>query len=238
MKIAIIADVHANLIALQAVINALKHHQPAAIYHLGDAISIGPYPAETLDLLLNTPNMHFIMGNHDWWFVDGLPQPQPDWMSAGEVAHQQWTHAQLDPALRETMAQWPFVLERRIAAMSLVFLHYGLRGGGSGFESIIKGATATDYDRMFNAYDADVICFGHTHKFTDLKGTARYINPGSVGCSHDNLARYTLLFCSEGYCNVYHDSVAYDQEAVLREFDARQVPERDFIRQAFFWDRK
>jgi hypothetical protein len=81
-----------------------------AIYHTVDAIGIGPYPAESLDRLLHTPRVRCVMGNHDAWFAYGLPQPQPSWMSEGEVAHQRWVHAALDPALRPVVARWPYVI--------------------------------------------------------------------------------------------------------------------------------
>jgi predicted phosphodiesterase len=100
MKVAVLTDVHANLPALRAVLGQLEQEGFDLLVHLGDAIAIGPFPAECLDLLLNVPNVRCVMGNHDEYFVHGLPQPQPAWMSDGEVEHQHWTHRQMDPALR------------------------------------------------------------------------------------------------------------------------------------------
>src|SRR5262249_47988655 len=100
VRVAVLTDAHGNLPALRAALHAIRQEGCAAVYHPGDAIGIGPYPAETLDLLLDTPNVRFAMGNHDDWFANGLPQPQPAWMSDGCVAHQNWVHSCLDPALR------------------------------------------------------------------------------------------------------------------------------------------
>ena len=105
MRIAVITDVHANLLALEAALHAIQAEGYDALFHTGDAIAIGPYPAECLDLLLSTPNIQFVSGNHETYFVEGLPSPQPAWMSDGEVAHQQWTHAQLDPQMRLVLAE-------------------------------------------------------------------------------------------------------------------------------------
>jgi protein phosphatase len=126
MKIAVITDVHANLPALEAALNAIRRKGCEALFHTGDAIGIGPYPAECLDLLLNTPNTHFVKGNHELWFVDGLPQPQPAWMSDGEVAHQRWTHASLDAKLRSVVADWPMRHEQQFEGVRMTFVHYGL----------------------------------------------------------------------------------------------------------------
>ena len=65
MKIAILTDVHGNLPALQVALRAIRREGADAIFHTGDAIGIGPFPAECLELLLSTSGMNLICGNHD-----------------------------------------------------------------------------------------------------------------------------------------------------------------------------
>ena len=55
MKIAVLTDVHGNLPALQAALSVLRREDADAIFHTGDAIGIGPFPAECLELLLARP---------------------------------------------------------------------------------------------------------------------------------------------------------------------------------------
>ena len=50
MKIAILADVHANLPALRAALADAEQQGCERLYHAGDLIAIGPYPAEVIDL--------------------------------------------------------------------------------------------------------------------------------------------------------------------------------------------
>jgi predicted phosphodiesterase len=76
-KIAVMTDVHANLPALQAALSAIKREGYDLLVHTGDAIAIGPYPAEAVDLLLSIPDSILVMGNHDAWFADGLFDPRP-----------------------------------------------------------------------------------------------------------------------------------------------------------------
>ena len=111
MKIAAFSDVHGNLPALEAALAAIQAEGCEAIYHCGDAFVGGPHPEACLDLLLRTPNLHPLMGNHDAWFADGLREPLPSLMDAGELAHQRWIHAHLDPGLRAVVAEWPYVLQ-------------------------------------------------------------------------------------------------------------------------------
>jgi len=105
LKIAVITDVHANLPALNAALKAIDAEAWDAIFHLGDAIAIGPHPAECLDLMLGASNLTCISGNHDLYFVNGLPDPQPDWMGDGEVRHQPWTHEQLGSQRKSLIAR-------------------------------------------------------------------------------------------------------------------------------------
>ena len=51
MKIAVLTDVHGNLPALQATLRGIRREGCDAIFHTGDSIGIGPYPAECLDLI-------------------------------------------------------------------------------------------------------------------------------------------------------------------------------------------
>ncbi len=99
MKTAVIADVHANLPALRAALAAIRQEGCDRIVHLGDAIGIGPQPAECLELLCGLQGATLIMGNHDAYFAHGIPDPRPAWMGEGELRHQRWIHTQLDERL-------------------------------------------------------------------------------------------------------------------------------------------
>jgi predicted phosphodiesterase len=266
-KIAVMTDVHANLPALQTALSAIKQEGYDLLVHTGDTIAIGTYPAETVDLLLNTPNILLIMGNHDAWFADGLPEPRPSWMSEREYGHQQWTNAAIDPRLRTEMGQWPYLVEQEIEGVRLTFLHYALAAPGSGFAPIIQHATTEELDGLFEPLTAGVglaparepshvdiragasptpavndsphlIFYGHHHPFSDLQGHARYINPGSLGCYTKAEARYTLVTLQNGISSIEHRSIPYDDTALFEAFQTRNVPERDFICQTFLGRRK
>jgi predicted phosphodiesterase len=231
------SDVHANLPALQAALGAIQKEGCDAVYHTGDAIAIGPYSAETLDLLLDTPGMHLLMGNHDSWFVRGLPTPQPSWMSDGEVAHQHWVHSRLDPSLRSTIAQWPYVIQEEFEGVRLAFMHYAPADTVVGFAPILRDPTADALDELFARYEADIVFYGHTHRASDVVGQARYVDLGSLGCYKEPVARFVVLECAKGAYTLEKRAVPYDDERLFATFEQRQVPERDFIYRAFFGGR-
>jgi predicted phosphodiesterase len=77
MKLAVLTDVHANLPALEAVLDDIDAEGADLLLHLGNAIASGPFPAECLDRLRNVRNARLVIGNRDEHFVHGLPQPRP-----------------------------------------------------------------------------------------------------------------------------------------------------------------
>lgn len=236
MRIVVLTDVHGNLPALEAALGAIEHEGYDLLVHLGDAIGIGPFPAECLGRLLVLPRALLLMGNHDAWFAEGLPEPQPTWMSDGELEHHKWTHAQLDPALRSAVAAWPYASEERIGRMTISFLHYGLTGPRS-FAPIIQQPSAAELDRVFAECVGDLVCYGHHHPFSDLQGRARYLNPGSLGCAPTAVARYSQLKLVDGRLNVTHHAIPYDDLRLATAFVVRAVPEYPLLNRAFFGDR-
>lgn len=237
MRIAVIADAHANLPALQAALDAVHAAGVDAIYHVGDAIAIGPYPAECVDLLHQTPNLHCVVGNHERYFVDGLPDPIPAWMSAGEVQHQLWTHEQLGHQRRAIVARWPVVLERTLESVKTVFMHYGVTSSGNDFAGVVRNPKQADLDHVFGGVDAQVVFFGHDHSPSDLSGKARYLNPGSLGCHPKALAGYMLAIYENNEVKIQHYHVRYDDRALYEAFEVRKVPDRAFIYKVFFLGR-
>lgn len=229
-RIAIITDVHANLPALEAALAAIAEERCQAIYHTGDVVGFGPYPAETLDRLLHMPDVHFIMGNHDELLVKGIPDPLPEWMSEGEARHQRWVHAQIDSELRQVVASWPYTIEETWHGLPVTFTHYAPGEDGSSFAETVPAPVAVELDRMFPDNGAQLVFYGHNHLPSDEQGRARYVNLGSLGCGSEPLAPYGVLEVAEdgGYVLERH-LVPYDSSELFRQFAEREVPERDFI---------
>jgi len=236
MRLVVFTDVHANLPALEAALTSINQHGYDILVHTGDAIGIGPFPAECVDLLLSLPNAYLLMGNHDAWFAHGLPEPRPAWMSDGEVFHQKWTHAQLNPELKHVVARWRYELSETVEQVSLSFVHYPLTGHQE-FISVIREPTAIDLDRAFAPYPGEIIFYGHHHPYSDIQGRARYSNPGSLGCAGTSVARYCIVDIKKSQYTVEHKSIPYDDAVLFKEFEKREVPERAFIYKAFFGGR-
>lgn len=235
IKIAVLTDAHANFPALWAALAAIRRAGCDAIYHTGDGIGIGPYPAECLELLLTTPRLRLLMGNHDAWFACGLPTPRPAWLGEGELAHHRWTHAQLAPTLRPTVVRWPYIVREEIGGVAVAFAHYGLDRSGRDFAPAIADPDGAALDRLFAGETARLVFYGHHHPASDIRGRARYVNPGALGCAPAPLARFVILeLDGRGGFALRKCAVPYADAALFRAFEERRVPERATIRRIFF----
>jgi predicted phosphodiesterase len=229
-RVAIITDVHANLPALEAALQAIADERCEAIFHTGDVVGFGPYPAETLDRLLHTRNVHLLMGNHDAILVAGVPDPLPESTSEGEAQHQRWVREQIAPELRAVVAAWPYALHSTWHGVPVTFTHYARAAQGDDFAPIVPAPVAIDLDRMFPPNGAKLVFYGHNHLPSDEQGRARYVNPGSLGCSSEAQARFAILEIEkDGEYALRQHAVPYDPTELIRQFALREVPERDFI---------
>lgn len=234
VKIIILTDIHGNLPALRAVLNAARAEGYDALFQTGDAIAIGPYPRECLDLLGETPKVGHVKGNHEVYFTQGISDPPPSFMSAGEAAHQRWVHAQLTLQHHAWISGWPFSIAREIEGVRVAFQHSGLGETGQDIQGIPQPASPADLDHLFAAQAAGLVFYGHRHEAADATGQARYINPGSLGCYSSPLARYIVATFQRGQYRIERRTAAYDDAALLRAFEDRAVPDWEFIRPAFF----
>lgn len=175
MRIGLIADIHGNCIALDAVLAALEGERVDELVCLGDVAALGPHPAAVIARLraLDCP---VVMGNTDAWL---LAPPSED---ADEIdrAFTRWCLGQLSADDRAYVAAFPAVIERSLGdGRTLLCFH----GSPRSFDETIIATTPDDaLDAMLDGHDAALMAGGHTHmpmlrRYRDR----RIINPGSVG---------------------------------------------------------
>lgn len=99
MKLGIITDIHGNLVALKSVLSEFEKENIDKIICCGDIIGIGPYPEETIKLLLKYKGKVIaVKGNHEQYLLDGLPQRvhgNRRKMNPEEIKNHEWTKTQV-----------------------------------------------------------------------------------------------------------------------------------------------
>lgn len=162
MRIGVISDIHGNLPALKVVLDKFKIEECDCIYCLGDTIAIGPFSKECIELLLTLPNIKFVMGNHEEYFVNGILNVAAESMSEGEKEHQIWIANSLNDEIRKRISKFPYLIEENIEGINVTFMHYALSNKEDKkiFKSIEKNVTVESMNSLFKEISAEVIFFG------------------------------------------------------------------------------
>lgn len=191
MKYAIIADIHANLQALQAVLQDMKLQDCTHAACLGDIVGYNANPKECLDII-RSMNMPCVKGNHDEYcstdtILDGFNPT-----AAKAVT---WTRNQLSQDDRRWLGNLPYV--QIVEGFAIV--HATLDAPERWGYVFDKLAAASSF-----AHQKTPVCFfGHTHvpvafvqdsvvrggtfqKLPVESGKKYFVNAGAVGQPRDN----------------------------------------------------
>lgn len=178
MNVLVLADIHANLPALEAILD--RESDWDAVLFLGDAVGAGPHPDEVVATLSELPG-EFLSGNHDRSVLDTPPElPPPD-----SRDFERWTSAALSDRNRRVLAT--FGDERRVSTdAGTVRLHHGdfvfERDDLDWNRRAWPDTDPAVYRELAARYDEDVVLFGHSHvQFETTVDGTRFVNPGSVG---------------------------------------------------------
>ncbi|MBW3631303.1 MAG: metallophosphatase family protein [Gemmatimonadetes bacterium] len=237
MKYALISDIHANVPALEAVLQHISG-QPslAATYHLGDLVGYAPWPNETVSLLKGF-RVQGIAGNYDSTVATdykhcGCKYEDPRQEELAHISYE-WTRKHTKPETKGFLAALPFRMDIRprgghTPGPRLILLH--------GAPTLNTLYWTEDRDDAFclkmaehaGARPGDVICFGHTHKpWHRVVERIHFVNSGSVGRPKDGdwRAGYVILDMSGETPAVEFIRVEYDLERAKKAIRESELPD-------------
>lgn len=232
-KIGIFTDVHGNDLALRTVLKEIEKHQVDEIISLGDLIAIGPNSNEVLEIVTKLSNFSTVRGNHEKYYISGFNNP----LSCTESTHQDWVKANIDPKFASFIENTPYQIEKEIEGIKLTFIHYPLRSiNPDHYEYIVHNPTSEDLDNLFKNIDADVICFGHEHVSSFIKGKKLYLDVGSCGCPYPekDITRYMILTIDNKKVSYETFKIKYDSFKVVNDMFKKDMPEKEFISKNFY----
>ena len=228
--LAILADIHGNRIALQAVLNDLKQQGGADhLIVLGDLAVFGPDPSGVLTLLQAHEPIFHVCGNTDRYLVEErypLIPGDESWQSQ-VLASFPWTANQLGKADLNFLAH---LLRRQFLNFTeehpLLAVHGSPR---SDEENILPDTPELELRRMLlDGLAYNLLLCAHTHVPLDrIVAGKRVVNVGSVGLPFDGdpRASYALIhLVPGGEYRVEFRRVAYEVEAVVNELMAVAHP--------------
>jgi predicted phosphodiesterase len=237
MRYALMSDIHANLPALETVLEDIANVDDlAAIYHLGDLVGYAPWPNETAALLRQS-GVTGIAGNYDSTVGTdykhcGCRYEDPRQEELSHLSFE-WTKALCTAETKQFLAALPFRIDVRplgghAAGPTVILVHGAPTLNTLYWTADRPDSFCTQMAKLAGAKPGDVICFGHTHvPWTRVVEGVHFVNTGSVGRPKDGDPRtgYVLLDVGEDAPRTELRRVAYDVERAMRAIRESDLPD-------------
>jgi predicted phosphodiesterase len=264
-RILVLSDIHANLVALETVLDHAEGHYDA-LWCLGDVVGYGPRPNECIELMAQQAAL-CIMGNHDWAALgrDGVDVESFNPIARAAVL---WTREQLTPDNRRYLDGLPAEPVNIEGMADFLITHASPREPV--WEYILTPSIAME---NFAVFTEPICLVGHTHKpvifrwrlFVDSPHTPAgndtraatvdmlqpvenepihletsttqrlILNPGSVGQPRDNDARASYAIMDMEARSWCYYRVEYPIELTQSQMRAAGLPQRLIDRLSFGW---
>ena len=237
MKLGVITDIHNNLTALKAVVEKLNQMECDKIICCGDIIGIGPNPEETVQYIMQIPNLIAVRGNHEKYLLEGMPNVYPNEENMGleEMKHHKWEHSLLSVKSIDFLESLPYRINLFYEGFNISILHYCMDRDGH-YVYYKANPNSDDLKNMFADISGDIILYGHNHCRNICKGDKFYINVGSLGCpaQDKNLARAGILQIENGNAEIQTMDIEYDVNDVIHLIDEINYPDAENIKKFFY----
>ena len=245
MRIAFLADIHGNLVALDTVLREIAKESVDQIVCLGDIAALGPQPHEVVERLraLQCP---VILGNTDAWLLAAPGAKTSDSQVLRTITS--WCAEQLTPEDKEYVRSFSPILELPLDEGRTVICYHG---SPRSYDDVIAAITPDAVVKEILAgFAAPVMIGGHTH----IQMIRRYedghlVNVGSVGLPGVNAgspelpnnrrvhwAEYGMLTIESRRLSIDLRRTSLDMDAVLKAGERSGMPHDDWWKQLWLSD--
>lgn len=252
IKLGVLADVHGNLAATEAVLADMRREQVDAVVFLGDVQGELHQPSETQACLRACEPLYAVRGNRERYLL-ALEGQSPDGWTDEQFATLYWNFHTLTPAERHWQENLPETMCLRWDGLPPLFCahecwhlfgHTVMDGFNGLFRPDSYDRTPTDYAQLqpyflkrlqrdarmtqaLQTLEDGAYLFGHSHvQWTARFGGKLLVNPGACGLPLDlrtGGAPYTLLVGERGAWRAQERFLPYDVEAAIAAFQASSL---------------
>ncbi|MNK05821.1 phosphodiesterase [compost metagenome] len=231
IQLAIISDIHANLIALDAVLTDLKNKGLTQIYCLGDLVDFAPWGNEVIDRI-QEKNIPCLLGNHDQRIAFDeaiIPLPHHDVIETSnrEIAIN-LSKKEISAPHKKWLATLPYNIELTFKLgtnfRKIRLVHASLQ---SNDEYIHESSPKTLLSDQLKQKAIDILVMGHTHhSYIQQVEDVMFINCGSVGRSKekDRKASYAIVTLTEEGIDAQIVKVDYPIDQVAEAIYNSDIP--------------
>jgi len=231
MGIAIFADIHGNLEALEAILKHIKKQgrKIKQVYFLGDAITFGPDSSKCLKLLAKS-GVNCIVGNHEQRVV--RYDKSVSTMTYAGIKHMEYVFHSLDNEDLRFIKTMQNDIKINYKGFNVLFTHYALDDNGI-VRDDYEEFTESQLNNLFGHKNCDVVFFGHVHhrKIIINDCGKSYICVGSSGCVKCDKTFYTYFDVEKNMgedpnLNIYRVNVKFNRKKFEEKMISEPIPEK------------
>lgn len=227
-KVAVLADIHGNIQALESVVNRINDEYPEIKYVLaGDYVDYGANPNEVIRMIRMLPILRSdsgepiaILGNHDKAVLD---EDCSRFRTTHGRSSFEWTKSHID----DDNKLWISRLRSNAVVGKLCITH------GS-YDNLWKNIFPKDEDNLnelVSQCNSKIIVVAHSHlQFMTTYSDSLIINPGSVGQSRNGIPKAHYAIINLDTHEVELGSVEYDISASANSIINNQLPKFNALR--------
>lgn len=216
-KIAVLSDIHGNLQAFEAVLQAVQDADQILL--LGDNVNWGVQGPEVLNLI-QQQQLVTVYGNHEVMLLQHLQgtAPEEHYTSASFAPARFWANQMKD--WESTLLQWPLTHTLQVTGLPEVLLcHASPR---SAFDEVLS-MTDAEFSGMLSEHPFGLFLAGHTHRQRKtILNHQTFCTVGSVGFSVEDTpephAAYVVLEGQNGTWNIQFKRTAFDHSGFFDSY--------------------
>ncbi|MBZ0295959.1 MAG: metallophosphatase family protein [Anaerolineae bacterium] len=223
-RLAVLADIHGNLPALQAVMDDMRQFAVDHVIVAGDIVNWGPFSAAVMEIVTRE-GWAVIRGNNEFYLLDYRTPRQPAHWQAYDLLP--WLYEQLEGHWHHVIASWPDEISLRFPDAPPVHVFHG--SPGNPWRSLHWLMDEDTLCQHLSPVEEATVIGAHSHLALNRHvGRWHVLNPGSVGVPLDGdlSASYMLLDAAGDGWQPTFRRVVFDDAPLYREFERQRFVER------------
>lgn len=227
-RLTVFGDIHANIHALDTVLDDIDARQLTNLYCLGDLVGYGVFPNEVVERIRGRA-IPTLMGNYDQGVGNdsddcgcAYTNPIAEALGKRSIA---WSNEHTTSDNKTYLRQLPFQIPLQLGDLKVMLVHGSPRKVN---EYLFIDRPESSLERLLDMTEADVLVCGHTHlPYHRVLPSGRHvINAGSVGKPKDGDPRacYVNLTAEGKELAVEFVRVTYDVDAAAKAILTTTMP--------------
>lgn len=229
MRLAVVSDIHGNLMALEAVVESLKADHPDVVVQAGEVAVSGPRPGEVVDRVRSL-GWRNLLGNTDEMLWDASARSQHEQRAPKLLTWLNVLFDTLAPWARDHLSDaqlgWLRSLPSELRLPESAVMH---AAPGDMWRAPMPDASDAEMSSTYAPIGAGLVAYGHIHRpFVRAVAGFTVVNCGSVGLPYDGDWRPSYALIDDSRV-VTIRRVEYDRNAEARAIRRSGFPLAEWL---------